>query len=176
LKFAFPALQHHAFRRNMMRPANRSFLSACGAWLLLVAVIVAPRFANADTRSEILAAYSAFAAAQNARDPARISAALLDSPDFLWISDGKSLWGRDATLERMSRFQTLEVWRVEPLLDRARVVEVAADVAYVHMPLDLRLGTKGALTVTRFLVSILCRKTADGWRIAALFTTLDNPG
>jgi hypothetical protein len=113
---------------------------------------------------------------QNARDPARIKAALLDSPDFLWVSDGKSIWGRKALLERMSRFQSLEVWRVEPLLDRARVVEVAADVAYINMPLDLHFYTKSAPTVTRFLVSILCRKTEEGWRIAALFTTLDNPG
>jgi hypothetical protein len=100
---------------------------------------------------------------------------LLDSPDFLWVSDGKSVWGRDALIERMGRFQTLEVWRVEPLIDRARVVEVAPGVAYLHMPLDLHLGSKAEPSITRFLVSILCRKTDAGWRIAALFTTLDNP-
>jgi ketosteroid isomerase-like protein len=159
-----------------MRPDRLSFLAAWSMWMLLAFAIWMPTFARADTRGDVLAVYNAFAAAQNARDPARIKAALLDSPDFLWVSDGKSVWGREALLERMSRFQTLEVWRVEPLLDRARVVEVAADVAYINMPLDLHLGTKSAPTVTRFLVSILCRKTPDGWRIAALFTTLDNPG
>jgi ketosteroid isomerase-like protein len=130
---------------------------------------------QADTRSEILATYGQFAAAQNARDLVRIKEVLLDSADFLWVSDGKSVWGRDALIARMSSFQALEIWRVEPLLDRARVVDVAPDVAYLHMPLDLHLGTKSAPSVTRFLVSILCRKTAEGWRIAALFTTLDNP-
>jgi ketosteroid isomerase-like protein len=159
-----------------MRPDRLSFLSAWSMWMLLAFAILMPTFARADTRTDVLAVYNAFAAAQNARDLVRIKAALLDSPDFLWVSDGKSVWGREALLERMSRFQTLEVWRVEPLLDRARVVEVAADVAYINMPLDLHLGTTSAPTVTRFLVSILCRKTAEGWRIAALFTTLDNPG
>jgi ketosteroid isomerase-like protein len=158
-----------------MRPDRLSFLAACGVWILLAAMIWMSSSAKADTRTDVLALYNAFAAAQNVRDPVRIKAVLLDSPDFLWVSDGKSVWGREALLERMSRFQTLEVWRVEPLLDRARVVEVSADVAYINMPLDLHLGTKSAPTVTRFLVSILCRKTPEGWRIAALFTTLDNP-
>jgi ketosteroid isomerase-like protein len=159
-----------------MRPDRLSFLAAWSVWMILAFAIWMPACARADTRTEVLAVYTAFAAAQNARDPARIKAVLLDSPDFLWVSDGKSIWGREALLERMSRFQSLEVWRVEPLLDRARVVEVAADVAYINMPLDLHLGTTSAPTVTRFLVSILCRRTAEGWRIAALFTTLDNPG
>jgi ketosteroid isomerase-like protein len=161
---------------NKMRSDRLSFLAACGVWLLLAMMIWIPTSTRADTRTDVLAIYNAFAAAQNARDPVRIKAALLDSPDFLWVSDGKSVWGREALLERMSRFQTLEVWRVEPLLDHARVVEVSADVAYINMPLDLHLGTKSAPTVTRFLVSVLCRKTTEGWRIAALFTTLDNPG
>lgn len=144
--------------------------------ILLVALgMLTAAPAQSDTRSDILATYAQFAAAQNARDLVRIKEVLLDSADFLWVSDGKSVWGRDALIARMSSFQTLEIWRVEPLLDRARVVEVAPDVAYLHMPLDLHLGTKSATSVTRFLVSILCRKTSQGWRIAALFTTLDNP-
>ncbi len=146
-----------------------------GMVLLLALGMLTAAPAQSDTRSDVLATYGQFAAAQNARDPARIREVLLDSADFLWVSDGKSVWGRDALIARMSSFQKLEIWRVEPLLDRARVVEVAPDVAYLHMPLDLHLGTKSAPSVTRFLVSILCRKTSQGWRIAALFTTLDNP-
>lgn len=141
--------------------------------LALNAALIAS--ARADTRGDVLSLYQHFADAQNARDLPATAALLLDSPDFLWVSDGKSIWGREALLERMQRFQTLEVWRAEPLLDRARLVEVAPDVAYIHMPLDLHLGTKADPSTTRFLVSVLCRKTSAGWRIAALFTTADNP-
>ena len=158
-------------------PADRiSIPAALAVWLFLAFTGWMVATARADTRSEVLAAYGRFAAAQNALDLGRVRETLLDSPDFLWVSDGKSIWGREALIERMGRFQALEVWRVEPLLDRARVVEVAPDVAYLHMPLDLHLGTRKEPTVTRFLVSILCRRTAEGWRIAALFTTIDNPG
>jgi ketosteroid isomerase-like protein len=148
---------------------------ALGMWVLLAFTAWMTMTVRADTRGDVLALYGGFAQAQNARDLVRVKALLIDSPDFLWVSDGKSVWGRDALVERMSRFQILEVWRVEPLLAQARIVEISPDVAYLHMPLDLHLGTRAAPTTTRFLVSILCRKFADGWRIAALFTTLDNP-
>lgn len=131
--------------------------------------------ARADVTGEVIATYNSFAAAQNARDLGRVKELLLDSPSFLWVSDGKSVWGRDALIARMSTFQTLDVWRVEPLLDKARVVQINETAAYLHMPLDLFLGATNDVSRTRFLVSILCSKTAAGWRIAALFTTLDNP-
>lgn len=137
-------------------------------------LLLAPA-ARADTTDEVIATYNSFAAAQNARDLGRVKDLFLDSPSFLWVSDGKSVWGREAVIARMSKFQTLDVWRVEPLLERARVVEINGTAAYLHMPLDLYLGASNTVSRTRFLVSVLCTKTADGWRIAALFTTLDNP-
>jgi ketosteroid isomerase-like protein len=158
-----------------MRTVRSMQIVALGVWLFLAFHAWFMIAARADVRGDVLSLYGKFAAAQNARDLKAVTALLLDSPDFLWVSDGKSVWGRDALIERMGRFQTLEVWRVEPLLDRARVVEVAPSAAYLHMPLDLHLGSKADASVTRFLVSILCRKTDAGWRIAALFTTLDNP-
>jgi hypothetical protein len=39
------------------------------------------------------------------------------------------------------------------------------------MPLTLTIGPKTNPDVIRFLVSILCVKQSEGWRIAALFTT-----
>lgn len=158
-----------------MRIDRAAVLASIGGWALILFSIWTILSAGANVRSDVLATYDRFVSAQNARDLGRVREALLDSPDFLWVSDGKSVWGRDALIERMGRFQALEIWRAEPLLDRARIVEVTPDAAYLHMPLDLHLGTHAAPSVTRFLVSILMKRTADGWRIAALFTTLDNP-
>lgn len=158
-----------------MLNAGRHLIATLAICAALATQPCAALATGAAANDEVMSLYGRFAAAQNARDLAAVRTLLLDSPDFLWVSDGKSVWGRDALVERMSRFQTLEVWRVEPLLDRARVVEVSRGVAYLHMPLDLHLGSRAEPSVTRFLVSILCRETGAGWRIAALFTTLDNP-
>lgn len=132
-------------------------------------MLCAPAFAG--TREEVLDVYGAFAEAQNARDPARIGAFFIDGPDFLWVSDGQTFWGREAAIARMSSFQEAAVWRVVPDLDHARVIEQGEGVALLHMPLILEIGAEAAPDRLRFLVSILFRDAGDGWRIAALLTT-----
>src|SRR5207253_962736 len=122
-------------------------------------------------REEVRATYERFVAAQNARDLDGVRALLLDSPQFLWVSDGRSVWGREAMLARMASFQEAEVWFVAPALDKAVAVEVGADAAYLHLPLTLVIGSAKAPDRLPFLVSMLCVRTPAGWRIAALFTT-----
>jgi hypothetical protein len=131
--------------------------------------------AEADAAGEVRTLYDQFRSAQNARDLAKVKTLLVDSPQFLWVSDGKSFWGPDALVKRMAEFQLAEVWRVDPDLDKATIVEVNDGAAYIHMPLALTIGLKAKPDVIRFLVSILCVKEAEGWRIAALFTTAEKP-
>ncbi|MFO1047139.1 MAG: DUF4440 domain-containing protein [Geminicoccaceae bacterium] len=140
--------------------------------LVLLLLLTGPAFA-ADPASEVRALYERFAAAQNARDLDRVRPLLLDTPQFLWVSDGQSFWGVDAVLARMASFQRAPVWRVEPELDRAVAVPVRDGVAYLHLPLALVIGAEAGPDRLRFLVSMLGVETPVGWRIAALFTTTD---
>ena len=137
---------------------------------LLVATLVAPA-ARAAPADEVRALYARFLAAQNARDLQRVRSVLWDSPRFLWVSDGMSVWGPDALVERMGQFQKAEVWRVDPDLARAVAVEVSERTAYLHLPLVLTIGSGAKPDRLRFLVSMLGVETPQGWRIAALFTT-----
>lgn len=144
--------------------------------LLLAASIATASDADAAQKDELRAAYEQFVTAQNARDLASVRELLLDSPQFLWVSDGKTFWGRETMLARMARYQQAEVWRASPDLDKASFVEVTPDSGYVHMPLTLRFGSHAdGLYDTHFLVSILFVRTDATWRIAALFTTIQNP-
>jgi hypothetical protein len=96
---------------------------------------------------------------------------LADTPQFLWVSDGQFIWGRDATLSRMASFQEAEVWRVEPALERSVAVPVSEDAGFLHLPLDLVIGAASGPDRLKFVVSVLCVRTGQGWHIAALFTT-----
>jgi uncharacterized protein (TIGR02246 family) len=145
------------------------------AALALAGAILLGSAASAGSSEEVREVYGKFAAAQNARDLDAVKLLLLDSPQFLWVSDGKSIWGRDAVLKRMALFQEFEVWYVTPELSKSVVVTVGADTAFLHLPLELTIGsTAAAPDKLRFLVSVLCVKTSRGWRIAALFTTAEN--
>lgn len=127
-----------------------------------------------DEAREIRTLYGRFLAAQNARDLVAVRATLLDSPDFLWISDGKPYWGPAAIIERMGAFQKADIWFVTPDGQRARVISAGSGAAYLFQPLTLTLGPNGAPQTIAFLVNVLCTKTRAGWRIAALFTTEEN--
>jgi hypothetical protein len=143
--------------------------------LALLAALSIASPTRASPSDEVQALYRAFAAAQNMRDLGKVRELLLDSPQLLWVSDGKSIWGRDAVLKRMALFQEARIWQVEPELDKAVAVPVADNAAYLHLPLELRLAfSEAAPERLRFLVSVLCVKSPVGWRIAALFTTTEN--
>jgi hypothetical protein len=139
-------------------------------------LLTQPVLARAGVAEDVRSTYEAFAAAQNRHDLAAVRNLLLDSPRFLWVSDGRSYWGRDALVERMALFQKSEVWEVRPALDKAVAVEVDERSGYLHLPLVLAIGARQpGPDELRFLVSVLCVRTGEGWRIAALFTTAEKP-
>ena len=126
--------------------------------LTLVGISLAPIGARAD-EADIRATYKDFAVAQNARDLNKVGALLLNSPRFLWVSDGQSVWGREATLARMASFQEAPVWRVEPDLAKAVAVEIDQNAGFLHLPLQLVIGARESPDRLRFLVSVLCVRT-----------------
>src|SRR3954462_1079047 len=132
--------------------------------------------AAAGPAEEARRLYADFVAAQNANDLARVRGLLLDSPRFLWVTNGLSVWGPDATIARLAGFHANEVWRIDPDQDHARAVEVAPDAAFLHVPLTLTVGPAANLEGYHILISALFADTSVGWRIAALFTTDENRG
>jgi ketosteroid isomerase-like protein len=130
--------------------------------------------ARSDASRTVLQTYLDFAAAQNAGDLEAVRAMFTETPRFLWVSDGMSVWGRDAAIERMALFRQSEIWHVTPDLAATTVVELGPTAAYLHLPLELAIGSRNpGPDHLRFLVSVLCTRPATDarWRIAALLTT-----
>lgn len=126
---------------------------------------------RADDKTQILDTYRQFAAAQNAHDLIRVRSFLVDRPDFLWVTDGLSVWGVDNTIDRMAQFQRAKTWQVEPDIGAATSVMLSDDAAFLHLPLSLVIGAETKPEVYQFLVTVLWLRTREGWRIAALLTT-----
>ena len=141
--------------------------------LTLALWMAAANPAFADPQQEVRDLYTAFVTAQNAHDIDAVRQLLSDRPDFLWISDGRPVWGREAMLERMASFQQSEVWRVEPDYAASQVILLDQDTAVFHLPLLLVLGTKADPARLKWLVEVICQKEAAGWRIAGLYTAQD---
>jgi hypothetical protein len=144
------------------------------AVVLLLATCVV-RTAAAGPVEEARGLYDRFVSAQNAGDFAALETVLLDSPRFLWVTNGLAIWGRDAAIARMKSYHTAEVWRIEADNAHAVAVEIGAATAMLNVPLRLTIGDRDGPDHFNFIVTALCAETDVGWRIAALLTTLANP-
>jgi ketosteroid isomerase-like protein len=147
--------------------------AACVSLLLAVAMIGA---VLADDVEDARAAYARFLAAQNARDVPAMRELLSASPGFLWISDGKPYWGREAMLERLGSFQRNAVWVAAPALERGRAERIAPGEVVMAFPLRLRIAERAdaPADVLDFLVTALFRREEGTWRIVGLYTTAEN--
>jgi uncharacterized protein (TIGR02246 family) len=138
---------------------------ACQALLLIIAGCPTASAAQGD---EIRAVVERFVAAQNAHDLSAVGALLWDSPDFLWITRGTPIWGRDPALKR---FEALYhgTWRLEPAMADLRIVSLGEQTAAIYMPIVFTIGAPGqAAQQTRFLMNQVLVKTPQGWKVSSI--------
>ena len=135
---------------------------------LITAVLLV--FSAASTRAspegDVRAAFDQFVKAQNAHDVAAVRELLLDSPNFLWVTRGAPIWGRDAALKR---FEVLYqgTWKLSPDTANLKAVLVSDMTAQIHVPVTFNIGPPGQPAPDApFLMNQTLVKTAAGWRIA----------
>src|SRR5215204_2653142 len=143
-----------------MRYATRMLL------LLLLVVLGTP--ARASAEDEVRAAFTKFVAAQNAHDLKAVGELLQDTPQFLWITRGAPVWGRDAALKRFEALY-LGTWSLEPKADELRVIELQPSVAQVYAPITFMIAPAGqSAQPTRFLMNMLFVKAGEGWKVSSI--------
>jgi uncharacterized protein (TIGR02246 family) len=141
-------------------------------WTLRVAIslllLTVAGVARAGTEEEVTALFAKFVAAQNAHDLKTVRELLQDSPQFLWVTRGASIWGRDAALKR---FEALYqgTWSLDPKTDELKVVELQPGVAQLYVPITFMISPAGQTAQpTRFLMNQVVVMTADGWKISSI--------
>jgi ketosteroid isomerase-like protein len=123
---------------------------------------------QAGTEDEVKAQFSKFVAAQNAHDLKAVGEMLLDSPQFLWITRGAPIWGREAALKR---FEALYqgTWSLDPKTDELKVFEVQPGVAQLYVPITFMVAPAGQTAQpTRFLMNQILVKTPEGWKVSSI--------
>jgi uncharacterized protein (TIGR02246 family) len=133
----------------------------------LILLIVAGA-ARASSEDEVKALFSKFVAAQNAHDLKAVGDLLQNSPQFLWITRGAPVWGRDAALKR---FETLYqgTWSLDPKLEELKVIEVQPGVVHLYVPITFMIAPAGQTAQpARFLMNQIVVKSPDGWKISSI--------
>ena len=123
-------------------------------------------FASPD--EDVKATFDRFVAAQNAHDVSAVRDLLWDSTNFLWVTRGTPIWGRDAALKR---FETLYqgTWKLSPDTPNLKVVLLSDTTAQLFVPIMFNIGPPGQpVPDAPFLMNQTLVKTAAGWRIASI--------
>ena len=124
--------------------------------------------AFAGPNDEVKAILDRFVAAQNAHDVAAVRDLLWDSTNFLWVTRGAPIWGRDAALKR---FESLYqgTWKLSPDRSNLKVTVLSDTTAQLFVPIIFNIGPAGQPAPdTPFLMNQTIVKTAEGWRIASI--------
>jgi uncharacterized protein (TIGR02246 family) len=124
--------------------------------------------ARAGSQDEVKALFAKFVAAQNAHELKAVGELLQDSPQFLWITRGAPIWGRDPALKR---FEALYqgTWSLDPKMDELKVIELQPGVAQLYVPVTFMISPAGqSAQPARFLMNQVVVKTADGWKISSI--------
>jgi uncharacterized protein (TIGR02246 family) len=148
--------------------ALRRLTAAAGLALAVVLGALPFGATMAAPTDEVRAAFERFVAAQNAHDEKAVASLLLDSPDFLWITRGTAVWGPEAAMKRFAALYQ-GTWQLEPLPSELKVMIIDDSVAQLFIPITFTIGGAGqSAQTTRFLMNLVLRKTADGWKVSSI--------
>ena len=145
-------------------------------FLILAVLTTAATLARAATmEEEVRAVFDKWIATQNAHDLKGIRNLLSDSPDMLWISRGKPIWGRDAALKTLEE-RYKGTWKIEVDKKELRVISVSRRVAQVYAPTQLTAGEPGtAPSTNRLFINLVMVKKPEGWQIVSILPILVSP-
>lgn len=136
--------------------------------LLLVIGVMFSSSAISAPDDEVKALFERFVAAQNAHDANAVRDLLLDSPNFLWITRGTTIWGRDAA---MKRFETLYqgTWRLAPDSSSLKIIMLGDNTAQLYASIMFTTGAPGQPAQDGpTLMNQIWVKTPSGWRVASI--------
>ena len=107
--------------------------------------------------------FTRFLAAQNAHDLKTIAELLSDSPDFIWISPGNIVRGREAAL---ARFRELfrGTWRIDPDWLAFQILMLDVSTAEIFV----RVSITDSAPARLMRMNQIMVNTAHGWRVLCI--------
>lgn len=145
-------------------------------FLIFAASAVLATAAHAATmEDEVRAVFDKYIATQNSHDLKGMRTLLADSPDVLWISRGKPIWGREAALKSLEE-RYKGTWRIDFDRKEVRIISVSRRVAQVYAPTQLTVGDPGVEPArNRVYINLMMVKKPEGWQIVSILPILVPP-
>jgi ketosteroid isomerase-like protein len=144
-------------------------------FVFAILVTIATLAPAATMEDEVRAVFDKYIAIQNAHDLKSMRSLLADSPDFLWISRGKPVWGREAALKSLEE-RYKGTWHIDANKKELRVISISRRVAQVYAPTLLTVGDPGVEPArNRLYINLMMVKKPEGWQIVSILPILVPP-
>jgi len=136
--------------------------------LLFAACFFFSGHAASAPEDDVKALFERFVAAQNAHDANAVRELLVDSPNFLWISRGITIWGRDAAIKRFETFYQ-GTWRLALDSSTVKIFMLNETAAQLYASIMFTTGAPGQPAQDGpTLMNQTYVKTPAGWRVASI--------
>ncbi len=117
---------------------------------------------------ELKSTFEKFIAVQNSHDAKALDSLLSDSSNFLWITRGEAVWGREEAIKRFKNLY-LGTWHLEPDVNEFRITLAEGNVAQIFVPILFTIGKQDQpAQKIRFLMNMILVSGETGWKISSL--------
>ena len=136
--------------------------------LLFAAGVMLSGPAVSAPEDDVRASFERLVTAQNAHDANAVRDLLLDSPNFLWITRGTTIWGRDAAMKRFETYYQ-GTWRLSPDSSSLKIIMLGDSAAQLYVAIMFTIGAPGQPAQDGpTLMNQTWVKTPGGWRVASI--------
>jgi hypothetical protein len=155
----------------VLQPKVLYFVGTSLAALLACSLSVSARAGT--PLEEARFAFERFIAAQNAHDGVTVESLLWDSPDFLWVSRGIQVRGRQTAMALYRSYYS-GTWQVDADMNQFSAVALAPGVVQILVPITFTRGAPGQTAQkARYLISQSLVQDASGWHITSILPVAD---
>jgi hypothetical protein len=121
-----------------------------------------------DMKDDPMSTFDQFIRAQNEHDLVALNNLLIDSPDFLWITKGQTVWGKDQALKRFENLYK-GTWKLEPDKSNLKILVLAKNSRHIYVPITFLIGEAGQEPKqSKFLMNLILVNNSGTWKVSAI--------
>lgn len=120
------------------------------------------------SREDPMTTFEQFIKAQNEHDLVALKNLLVDSPDFLWITKGQTVWGSDQALKKFENLYK-GTWKLDPDKSNLKILTLEDNIRQIYVPITFSIGDPGQEPKQiKFLMNMIMVKKSGTWKVSAI--------
>lgn len=119
-------------------------------------------------KGDPMTAFEQFIKAQNDHNLVALKNLIVDSPDFLWITKGQTVWGSDQALKRFENLYK-GTWKLDPDKSNLKILTLDKNSRQIYVPITFSIGEPGQEPKQlKFFMNMIMVNTSGAWKVSAI--------